>query len=217
MLFRNLELLRSDPLAFVGLMLAVALALLVAITVHEFSHALVAGVLGDDTPRRQGRLSLNPLVHLDALGTILLFVIGFGWGKPVPVNPLSLRGGPRGGMAKVALAGPVSNLVVAGVFALPLRLGAGLAAQLLELVVFYNIVLAIFNLIPIPPLDGFRVAMGLVPRNLAYSLSRLEVYGPMLLMLVVAFDSLAGVGLLGRALYPAINLFGQLFLGFPFQ
>lgn len=213
MFFRNLGLLRDDPLSFLGLLLASMVALLIAITIHELSHGLAAAWLGDDTAKRQGRLTLNPLAHLDPIGTILLFLVGFGWGKPVPVNAVNLRLGARRGMALVGVAGPLSNLLTAGLFAMPLRFAEGLATQLFFMVVFFNIVLAIFNLIPLPPLDGFRVALGVLPQRLSLALSKLELYGPMLLIGVLAVDSLSGLSLLGRAIGPFINLFAHLFIG----
>lgn len=215
MFFRNLGLLRSDPVTFWGILLASMVALVIAISIHELSHGLAAYWLGDDTAKRQGRLTLNPLVHMDLIGTILLFLVGFGWGKPVPVNPFNLRFGARRGMAIVGVAGPLSNLVAAAIFAQPLRFGDGLAAQLFLLVVWFNIVLAVFNLIPLPPLDGFRVALGVLPQRLSLPLSKMEPYGPMLLIGVLALDSISGIGFLGRAIGPVINLFSRLFIGTP--
>jgi hypothetical protein len=129
MLFQLLDQLANNPADFpvilASFLATVALGLIVALTVHEFSHAAVATSLGDETPRREGRLSLNPIRHLDPFGTFLLMVAGFGWGKPVRVNPYALQGGPgpRGGMALVAAAGPLSNLLMATLLALPVRLG----------------------------------------------------------------------------------------------
>jgi len=213
-LFRSLGLLQTDPLAFFRLLLGIVIALAIAITVHEFSHAFLAYRLGDDTPRRLGRLSLNPIVHLDPIGTILLFLVGFGWGKPVPVNPYHLRGGARQGMAKVAFAGPLAGLLTAALFGALIRgLGAPFLSGVLFLIVFYNIILSLFNLIPLPPLDGFHVLRGLLPRELAYSFSRLEGYGPMLLIFIIFIDSFTGLGLLWRTLMPAVNFFSHLFIG----
>ena len=195
MLLFNLELLASEPLSFLKLIGVLAFSILVAITFHEFSHALIAHRLGDQTAERGGRVSLNPLAHLDPFGTLMLFLVGFGWGKPVPVNPYCLRHGPRSGMALVSLAGPASNLVVAVLFALPINLGllpwhsprflplaqmniTWVLADIIGFVIFYNILLAVFNLIPIAPLDGFKVALGVLPRELSLSLARLESYGP---------------------------------------
>lgn len=232
MLLWNLDLLLREPLSFFFLLVASAIALLVAITVHEFSHALMAVRLGDDTPRRLGRLSLNPVAHLDPVGTLMLFIAGFGWGKPVPVNPYYLRREPKSALALISAAGPLSNLVTAALFALPFRLGAlkwhsPLAAAfapylggewfltgVLGFIILYNIILALFNLIPVAPLDGFKVAVGLLPQGLSYSLARMERYGPMILMLVLLVGFYTG--LLWAILGPAVDFLGSLFLGTNF-
>mgnify|MGYP001607348480 CR=1 FL=1 len=213
MLLHGLSLLRDDPWGFVKIFLATSLALVIAISIHEMCHAIAATSLGDDTAKRQGRLTLNPLAHLDPIGTILLFLVGFGWGKPVPVNPLNLKFGERRGMAIVGMAGPLSNLVLAAIFAIAIRLINGEAAEVLLQIFFINIILAVFNLIPIPPLDGFRVAIGILPRQLSFSFSKMELYGPMVLIGVLAVDSITGLGFLGRTISPVINLFSKLFIG----
>ncbi|MEE9201937.1 MAG: site-2 protease family protein [Dehalococcoidia bacterium] len=198
-------------------LLVLAIAIAMAITVHEFSHALAATRLGDDTARLQGRLSLNPLVHLDFVGTLFLFLMGFGWGKPVPVNQGRLRGGYRG-MGKVALAGPVSGLVVAGLLGLAVQAtGISLWTTTLGLVLLYvirlNIVLSLFNLIPLPPLDGHKVAVGFLPPSLSLSFQRLERYGIMPLFLLILADSFLGIGILWGIIGPGVNFFTGLFLG----
>lgn len=208
-----LDVLRHDPVAFLILLATITLALIIAISVHEFSHSLVAYWQGDDTSKRMGRLSLNPLVHLDPIGTLLLFIVGFGWGKPVPVNPYNLRRGAVSGMALVSLAGPLSNLVAAGLFGLPSKMIGGNSPDILTYIVFFNIILALFNLIPLPPLDGFKIALGLLPRHLSYSFSRLEAYGPMLLLVVVVVDNFTRLGILWKTLGPAVNFFMRLFSG----
>lgn len=234
MLLRNFDLLFEDPLLFLQLfavlLLTAGVALLIGITVHEFSHAFVAYRLGDTTAQRLGRLSLNPLRHLDPLGTAMLFLVGFGWGKPVPVNDWAFGSRARQGMSMVALAGPLANIVAASLFALPFKLGLlpwrfpsldlsfrsgpeGFLATLLGFFVFYNLVLAVFNLIPLAPLDGFKVALGFLPRALARPFSRLEPYGPAILLLVLVADFTFGFGFLGRVLFPAINALGSGFLG----
>lgn len=174
-----------------------AVALLISLAVHEASHAFTADQLGDPTARSLGRLTLNPIRHLDPAGTIALaisslFGYGIGWGKPVPVNPGNLRRGPLGrmangplvGMAVVALAGPVSNLLQAAIGAQVLRLGV-LPDQFVSTYIYVNILLAIFNMIPIPPLDGYRVLLGLLPTKPAYKLAQFEAYGPGVLILLV--------------------------------
>ena len=212
MLLQNLGLLRYDPLAFFRLILVVSVAIALAIAVHEFSHALAATRLGDDTARLRGRLSLNPLVHLDPVGTLFLFLVGFGWGKPVPVNEARLRGGYRG-MGKVALAGPVSGLVAAGLLGLVVRATGITLGGILLYAILINIILSLFNLIPLPPLDGHKVAVGFLPPSLALSFQRLERYGIMPLFLLIIVDSFLGIGILWRILGPGVDFFSQLFLG----
>ncbi len=201
--------------------MAIMGALAVALTVHEFSHARVATWLGDDTARRQGRLTLNPLAHLDLMGTILLLVAGFGWGKPVPVDHLKLRGGPKTGMALVALAGPASNLTVALALAILWKISGWSSPQagtVVYVFLIYNVVLAVFNLIPIPPLDGFRVAVGVLPRDLARSYARMELYGPAFLLIFIAFNwfvfsAIFGVSILSLIIEPVVGLFRNLAFG----
>jgi Zn-dependent protease len=175
-------------------------ALITGIALHEASHAFTADRLGDGTARMLGRVSLNPLRHLDPLGSILLLVVGFGWGKPVPVNPSRLRHGPETGRAMVAAAGPLMNLAIAVLAALPFQLGLidwdlrgpvsswgvdQYASLYLSSLVVINVLLAVFNLLPIAPLDGFAVALGLLPRDLARDFARLERYGLLILMLII--------------------------------
>ncbi|MEK6191542.1 MAG: site-2 protease family protein [Chloroflexota bacterium] len=183
----------------------IVLGMLAGITTHEFSHALVADQLGDRQPRALGRVSLNPLRHLDPLGTALLVLVGIGWGKPVPVNVAALRPG-RAGMAFVAGAGPVANVLVALILALAYRAfdltGAGGAVlQLIYVATVVNLLLAILNLIPIPPLDGFAVLTALVPPRWEYSIRRYQGYGVVLLLLLLILPNSPLGGVLGLA-YP---------------
>jgi Zn-dependent protease len=183
----------------------IVLGMLAGITTHEFSHALVADQLGDHQPRALGRVSLNPLRHLDPLGTALLVLVGIGWGKPVPVNVAALRPG-RAGMAFVAGAGPVANVMVALILALAYRAfdltGAGGAVlQLIYVATVVNLLLAILNLIPIPPLDGFSVLIALVPPRWEYSIRRYQGYGVVLLLLLLILPNSPLGGILGLA-YP---------------
>lgn len=202
-------------------------ALVVAITVHEFAHALVATWQGDSTAKMLGRLTLNPMSHLDPFGTVLLFIAGFGWGKPVPYNPNMLRNGMVSEVL-IALAGPAANVIVAFLLALPMRLyimqnQALPDAQIytfLATVVTLNIFLAAFNLIPIPPLDGSKIlyfvlnAMG-VSR---VSISKFEQIGPMILLVVIFADHLIGTSILPRLLEPIIALINWIVgsTGLPF-
>jgi len=187
-----------------------AIVLLVAFTIHELSHAVVADRMGDPTPRRMGRITLNPIAHLDPIGTILLLVSGFGWAKPVMINPMNLRGNPRTGMAIVAAAGPISNLIMAVFFSLPFKLGlvafsafgaSSVIPSLSEILfqfVWINLILAFFNLIPIPPLDGYKILTGILPPDVAYRLRPLEQYGFLILMGVIFILPMLGIDLISN-------------------
>ncbi len=198
------------PLSDPGYLLALAVIFLFALPLHELAHAGVAERLGDPTPRRYGRVTLNPLAHLDPIGALMLLLAGFGWARPVPVNPLYLRYGPRVGMALVGGAGPLMNLLLAGLGILAFRAlpAAGMApamlVQFLGAWIFINIGLAVFNLLPLPPLDGYRVLQGVLPPDLAYAYARLEAYGPLPLLLFLILDRQLGV--LERALEPFYTL-----------
>jgi Zn-dependent protease len=209
-------------------MFYVLVALVISIDIHEFFHAWMANYLGDSTAKRMGRLSLNPLVHLDPVGTIMMVMaafsgIGIGWGKPVPVNPHGGRLDPRTMMGITGIAGPFSNLLLALVVAIPLRAGhlpSGLVRDLLTVLVGVNISLASFNLLPIPPLDGYSVLMAILnairrPWANAWfqALARLEAQGSMLLLLLIMFGSLTRINILGILLGPPIHFFTRLILG----
>jgi len=212
--------------------MAFLVALIIGVTIHECAHAWMANQLGDPTARLLGRLSLNPVVHFDPLGALMMVImafqrVGIAWGRPTPVNPYHLRHGPRVGMGLVALAGPLSNLLLATVVAIPLRLGLplpGLLALLVWTVVIANIGLAVFNLLPIPPLDGFSVLMGIlstIRARWAYewssALARLESQGMMVLFFILMFDMvvgrLLGFSLLGAILGSPIKLLTRLIVG----
>jgi len=174
----------DDPVGFIAFIIAIVLG----ITVHEFMHAYTAHRLGDDTARLLGRLSLNPMAHLDPFGTLLLVLAGFGYGKPVPFNESRLR--TAMGVTFVALAGPLANLVLAALCAIPLRFSAasllgGAYEEILTAIVLWNCVLAIFNLVPIPPLDGANVVYGLLSPRQQYSWRTYQQYGPFLLLAIL--------------------------------
>lgn len=233
MLFSSYHLLLSDPSAFVRLTVLVVVSLLSAVTVHEFSHALVATGLGDNTARRLGRLSLNPLRHLDPGGTIMLLVAGFGWGKPVPVNHHRLSKGAVG-VAMVAAAGPLSNLALAFMLAIPIKLGLlGLSSPALgranfvmtgglregltdiaAMVIFFNILLAVFNLIPLAPLDGSKVLGGFLPGQMSPSYDRFQRYGPVVLLTVILADVVFNLGILWGIIGPIVGGLLSLATGF---
>lgn len=176
-------------------MISGAVIVLVTITVHELAHGYMAYLLGDNTAKNAGRLSLNPLAHLDPLGAILLFVTGFGWAKPVPINPFYFKGSRSRGILLVSLAGPLSNVVLAFVLAMFVPLAARFnmsLAQIIASAIYLNIYMAIFNLLPIPPLDGSKILASLIPKDAAYKfLSVMDQYG-MILLLVLAITNVFG-------------------------
>ncbi|HAR94643.1 MAG TPA: hypothetical protein DCR97_01570 [Deltaproteobacteria bacterium] len=176
-----INLLIRDPLTFVLLIIP----LLYSVIIHEVSHGWVADKMGDPTAKWMGRLTLNPRVHIDPIGTLMLFIFGFGWAKPVPVNFANLHE-PRKGLILVSLAGIVANICVAFIALFGLRIAGPylptMAVRVLAITASINVMLAAFNLIPIPPLDGSKVLMGFASRNLQYLLSRIEPYGFLIIM-----------------------------------
>ena len=204
MIFQLIDVLQENPAAFFAYLAAIAIALVTGIAFHEFSHAWAANELGDDTAARQGRLTLNPLAHLDPMGTIFLFIVGVGWGRPTPVNPYRLSAGVKRGNMLVALAGPLSNFAFALVASIPLIFGwlepvsfsdieqasgSQVLGTFLLLIGFLNVILGVFNLIPIHPLDGFKVLLGVLPDELSQPLASLSRWGPALLigLIVIGF------------------------------
>ena len=167
----------------------ILVALVIGITFHEFSHALIADQLGDHRPRALGRVSLNPAAHIEPIGALVFLIAGFGWGRPVPVNVYALRPG-RIGMAMVAAGGPLANVAVAVVAAVGYRVLemagiGGLAGEIAVWIVYYNILLAVFNLIPIPPLDGYNAALAFLPPRTAFTVQRYAQYGILVLLLLI--------------------------------
>ena len=201
----------------------IAPPILLALAFHEFSHGWVADRLGDPTARNAGRLTLNPLAHLDLMGTIMLFVVHMGWAKPVPINPYNF-GNPRRDTVLVSLAGPVSNLILAFGFGLLIRAfdTGGIfqsitlpKAALLAIVygVIINISLAIFNLIPIPPLDRSRILGGLLPPEMEREYRKLDKFGPMLVLVLVMGGYMLNIPILWWIIMPFIKFFSILFAG----
>lgn len=204
------------------------LALILSISFHEFAHAWSAYELGDSTARRLGRMTLNPLVHFDPVGALMIVFmsfsgVGIGWGKPVPVNPYNLRGNPRTGMGLTSAAGPFSNLVLAALCVIPLRLGwplPGLLATFLWTMLYVNVGLALFNLIPLPPLDGFHVIQGVLgtvrtrwAMDLGNTLDRIAPYGPFLLLALLSIGWFSAFSPIGSLLGPARNALVALLAG----
>ena len=233
MIFAYLDLLDVSAQAFFVFVGAVVSALLLGFTFHEFSHAFAATRLGDPTPRYRGRLSLNPLAHLDPAGTALLFLAGFGWGKPVPVNPNLMRGDPKTNLAITAAAGPLSNLMIAGLAGLAIKMDIvpwrspfnlqtlahwgfdDYVGLYLSSIVIFGVILAVFNLIPLFPLDGFSVAVGILPGDLSRTFEELRAWGPGLLFLLIALPIVTGghFGLLFQVMGPAVNGLTRLLTG----
>lgn len=194
----------------IALFNAFAITAILAFAYHEFAHAIVADRLGDPTPRSFGRITPNPFKHLSLMGLIFLFLLGFGWAV-TPVNPNMLRGNPRRSMAMVAVAGPLTNLLMAVLFAIPLRFDLveitppesilPTLGLVLWMGVRINVLLFVFNLMPIPPLDGFTILQGLLPPDLAYQMDGLRKYGNMILLAVL---------ILPQFIAPQLSIFGSL-------
>jgi len=194
--------------------------ILAALTIHEFAHGWAAWKLGDPTAYQQGRLTLNPLAHLDPIGTVMLFLFHFGWAKPVPVNPFNLRR-PKTDMIWVALAGPVSNVLLAAIVGILIEplMNAGLIEpfgvfyRMMTLAVFINLMLAVFNLLPIPPLDGSKVVAGLLPYEYQAGWARFEMVGPFVLIGLILIGQLTGVSIFGATIFPVADALYRAFTG----
>jgi Zn-dependent protease len=199
-------------------MLYLIVGLLAAVSVHECAHAWMANKLGDPTAKEAGRLSLNPLAHLDPWGTLMLLVVGLGWGKPVPVDAERLRYGPQKGMALVGLAGPVANFITASIVAMPLRLHLVpfvtryifdtipiSFGEIFSWVVWLSLALALFNLIPFTPLDGSRILAAFLPSRWFYTLARYERYALVLFFVLILVERFTRLGILSRLIFPPIE------------
>ncbi len=201
--------------------------LLTAFPVHEFAHAWTADHFGDDTPRRQGRLTLNPLAHLDLFGSLMLIIAGFGWAKPVMVNEFALRRRSSSALMWVSLAGPLSNLGMAILAAIPFRLGLVSMfdvfmsqgeilpnlAYFLYLFIVVNLFLMLFNLLPLSPLDGEKVLNHFLPPNLANALESIRPYGPLILMALIFVLPMVGIDVIGSVIRPALGFLAGLLTG----
>ncbi|MFA4880907.1 MAG: site-2 protease family protein [Candidatus Doudnabacteria bacterium] len=189
----------SEPIMFLAWLVAMA----ISVTLHEFAHALSAYLQGDATAKYSGRLSLNPLRHLDLWGTLMLLLVGFGWGKPVPYNPYNLRN-QKWGPSIVALAGPGANLFLILFFGLILKIlvvggvldVGNMLYILIEMIIILNAVWFTFNLIPIPPLDGSKLLFAILPRRFDHWKIFLAVRGPLILIFLIILDRLLNLSLL---------------------
>jgi Zn-dependent protease len=202
----------GDPFVAISVLIGAPIALILGLSLHEFAHALVGYRLGDLTPVRDGRLTINPLAHFDPFGTLLMLIAGFGYGRPVMVNPYNFRVDRRLGMGLVAIAGPITNILIALVFGLALRILYAVVNPfnpgtleyvigIFSLIVTFNLNLAIFNMIPFPPLDGSKVLLALLPGNIAYSVERFYIQSQQYGMLILF--ALLFIG--GRYLGPLIS------------
>jgi len=188
--------------------------LLFALVFHEFSHGWVANKLGDPTAKYSGRLTLNPIAHLDMMGSLMILFVGFGWAKPVPVDSRYLAN-PRTDMMKIAFAGPASNLLLAFIAGTFIRFTGNLGPLSSMLMMFtqINIKLAVFNMIPIPPLDGSQIFSGLMVRKNPDLVLKLQIYGPQLLFGLILFGMLTRISPIWWLMSPFVNFFMLLFVG----
>ena len=193
--------------------------LIFSLCFHEFSHGYIAYRLGDHTAARSGRLTLNPLAHLDPIGSLMILFVGFGWAKPVPVNPINFSN-PRVDMMKVAFAGPASNLILAFISGLMIRfanysdlMNNGILYQTLYVFSFINIALAVFNMLPVAPLDGSQIFGNMISKNNPELAWKLQMYGPKILMGLILIGIVTPFSLLGTIMMPFIKFFLFLFAG----
>ena len=196
--------------------------LIFSLCFHEFSHGYIAYKLGDHTAARNGRLTLNPLAHLDPIGSLMILFVGFGWAKPVPVNPVNFSN-PRLDMMKVAFAGPASNLLLAFTGGLMMRLvnivgllQSEIFIQTLYFFIFINISLAVFNMIPVAPLDGSQIFGNMISKNNPKLAWKLQMHGPKILMGIILIGMVTPFSVLGFLMMPFVKMFMYLFTGISF-
>ena len=196
--------------------------LIFSLCFHEFSHGYIAYKLGDHTAARNGRLTLNPLAHLDPIGSLMILFVGFGWAKPVPVNPVNFSN-PRLDMMKVAFAGPASNLLLAFTGGLMMRLvnivgllQSEMFIQTLYFFILINISLAVFNMIPVAPLDGSQIFGNMISKNNPELAWKLQMYGPKILMGIILIGMVTPFSILGFLMMPFVKMFMYLFTGISF-
>lgn len=199
----------TNPIIF----LIWAVSLVVALTIHEYAHAKVADTLGDPTPRANGRVTLDPRAHLDPLGTVLILIVGFGWGRPVEFDPYNLRN-PKRDTALIALAGPASNIILAIILSIVSNffVAGSLLAGVIPFMIMINISLAIFNLVPVFPLDGEKILKGLLPHDLAVEYENLmRQYGTLILIMLL-LPLAGGTSPISALISPAISFVNNLLL-----
>ncbi len=196
--------------------------LLIALPVHELAHAWMAHYFGDTTPERNGRLTINPLAHLDPIGALMLLIAGFGWAKPVPINPYALEKRSPNAITMVSLAGVTANLLLAILAAIPFRLGLisyysnpgsflPSAGEFLLQFIYINLALMIFNLIPLAPLDGEKVVSTILPPNLSRYMDMIRPYGPLILLGLLIAGRTIGLDVIGWIMGPPLKaMFGLL-------
>lgn len=203
-----IELLFSSPIAFV----IVGISLIIAITIHEFSHAWVADLLGDPTPRALNRVSLNPLEHLDPIGTIAILLVGFGWGKPVPYDPYNLDN-PKRDTLLIALAGPASNIILAIILAIILNFipSFGYAGFIMQYIIQINVMLAVFNMVPIVPLDGSKILISILPEDKAIEYESFATRYSTMLLLFLIFP-FGGRSIISMIISPIISMITSLLI-----
>lgn len=206
-------------------LISAVITLVVALSFHEFAHAWMAKRFGDDTAERAGRLTLNPLAHLDPIGSLMLVFVGFGWARPVPVNSFTIRRSGKAAMLLVSLSGPLANFLLAALAAIPLRLHLfpphftssnflPTPFMFLNYFMLTNLGLMVFNLIPVPPLDGHEILSFLLPPDLAEKWERIGYqYGMLILVFLLMIAPMLGFNLVRQILQPAIQFLSSLLLG----